>query len=87
MKLILDTTDADNSAQFLSNGGICFAICDTHAGGTWTLQIQSPGDEWVDSSNVLFTSKDVFQFRVPQGLECRFNGGTTGARIYINNIR
>ena len=85
-RLMLDTGDSV-SDEFLSPGGIIFAHCDTHAGGTWVLQLKSPGDEWTDADDVSFADVDILQFRVPQGALCRFNGGSAGARIYVSGAR
>lgn len=89
MKLVLDLTDAGPSAAFSSSGGVSYAFCDTHTGGTWTLQIESPGGNWIDmegDGGVEFTDTGLLGFRLHQGASIRFNGGTTGARIYASNV-
>ena len=54
MLRVLDTTDANGSAfttSLFSGSERTYlqAICDTHAGGTWTLQARVPGGAWVDT--------------------------------------
>ena len=86
MKLVLDTTDASPGPEFTVAGGWCHAICDTHTGGTWTLEVLSLGGIWVADDSVEFDGVDVLQFRPASGQLCRFAGGDTGARIECNNI-
>ena len=86
MRLVLSATDATPGNGFTLAGGWSFAICDTHTGGTWMLQVQSPGEVWVDIDTVAFDEAGMIQFRTPAGQLCRFAGGTTGARIYCDNV-
>ena len=71
MRLVLDATESI-SAEFRLSGGISFAQCDLHNGGTWSLQLKSPSGEWVTEESIAFTKKDYYQFRTPVGAVCRF---------------
>ena len=86
MRLVLSAAKATPGNSFTVAGGWCFAVCDTHTGGTWTLQMQSQGGVWLDIDTVAFDETGVIQFRVPTGALCRFAGGSTGARIYCDNV-
>ena len=85
MRLVLDTTDASPGPEFTVAGGWHWAECDTHVGGTWTLQVQSAGGVWIEADDVEFSGMDILRFQLYAGALCRFNGGSTGARIYCTN--
>ena len=86
MEPVLDTTQDSPSNEFTSRGGILFAMCDRHAGGTWVLEVLSAGETWVGADDVSFSDVDILQFRTPVGMRCRFVGGDTGGRIYVSNV-
>lgn len=85
MRLVLSAAKATPGNSFTLAGGITYAHCDTHNGGTWTLQVQSPGNVWTDT-DVEFDGVGLQKFDTPQGQLCRFAGGMTGARIYCTNV-
>ena len=85
MRLVLSAAKASPGNSFTLAGGITYAHCDTHTGGTWTLQVQSPGGVWTDT-DVEFDGVGLQSFDTPQGQLCRFAGGATGARIYSTNV-
>ena len=85
MRLVLSAAKASPGNSFTLAGGITYAHCDTHTGGTWTLQIQSPGGVWTDVDPE-FTGTGILKFDTHQGALCRFAGGSTGARIYCTNV-
>ena len=57
-----------------------------HAGGTWTLQAESPDGDWVDT-NVTFTA-DGIQSNIifEQGISYRLNGGSAGAKAWVSEF-
>ena len=71
-KRVLDTTQDSPSDEFVSLSGQMHAVCDTHAGGDWTLEFKSPGDTWVEmQDDVVFDDEDgshtgSFHHRVPR---------------------
>lgn len=85
MQLVLSASKASPGNSFTLAGGVAFAHCDTHNGGTWALEVQSPGGVWTDA-DVEFTGVGIQRFYTHQGALCRFSGGTTGARIYCTNV-
>ena len=87
MEVVLDTADATPGDAFqLQSGGYQYALCDTHVGGTWTLQLQSPGGVWIDT-DLEFAAVGVQSFDVPHsGGNFRFSGGMMGAKIYCTGV-
>ena len=87
MLRVLDTTDANGSAfttSLFSGSERTYlqAICDTHAGGTWTLQARVPGGAWVDTDTT-FAAAGLARWAAADDFHYRFRGGTTGARITV----
>ena len=65
-----------------AGGGLGLIVLDSHAGGTWTLQIESPGGEWV-ATDVTFDDDGIKAgFVTAIGLRYRLAGGTAGARAW-----
>ena len=88
MELVLDTTDATPGPEFRLLGGddnAMFAHCDTHTGGTWTLQVKSPAGVWTDT-DAEFDGTGLQVFDMPRPAVCRWVGGSTGARIYCTGV-
>ena len=86
MKLILDTTDTV-SRIFRASGGVAVLHCTVHNGGTWELELEHPDQNgWTALDDVTITKEDAIRFYTPQGVRFRFNGGTTGARIYVQGV-
>lgn len=85
--LVLDTTKDSPSDVFVmaANSERAFALCDTHNGGVWTLQVQSPEDVWLDTDVEIDSTTGPLAFFIPPGSICRFSGGTTGARIWVTD--
>ena len=84
--LILDTTDASPSAEFTAGSGQPSVFCDIHAGATWTLEYHSPGGEWI-AQDTDITDTGWQRFYAPLGITCRFTGGTTGDRLYVQGAQ
>ena len=85
MRLVLSAAKVTPGSSFTLAGGVTYAHCDTHAGGTWTLQMKSRGGLWTNS-DVNFTGTGIQKFDTNTGALCRFAGGATGARIYCTNV-
>ena len=86
MATVLDITDDNTGSEFTLAGGWAWAHCDTHTGGTWTLQVKSPGEVWTDADDVAFTGVDIIRFQMYPGALCRFHGGSSGGRIYCTSV-
>ena len=84
LSLVLDTTDASPSGTFVLAGGTTFIKCDTHTGGTWTLQSQSPAGVWEATDVTIDSTVAEHGFTARPGMICRLNGGTTGARMWVS---
>ena len=86
MTLVLSAAKSSPGNMFTLGGGRTYAQCDTHAGGTWTLQMQSTGKVWTDVEDVTFDGTGVQQFSRPRARCAVGPGGMTGARIYSTNV-
>ena len=84
LSLVLDTTDASPSDKFLLAGGRTFFKCDTHTGGTWALQSQSPEDVWEATDVEIDSTVAELGFTARPGMICRLHGGATGARVWVS---
>ena len=82
---VLSEGDASPGGTFTLSGGIQYAHCDLHTGGTWTLQVQSPGGVWTDAGGS-FDAVGIKKFETHTGALCRWAGGTTGARIWSTGV-
>ena len=85
MTEILSSDDATGTA-FTATGGNSTILVDTHAGGVWTLQVESPGGVWIDS-DISFTGTGIQDLTTVAGLSYRLNGGMTGARAFAAPVR
>ena len=90
---ILDVTDAIGQTfrlvdQLTLPGTTYFVLgrqeilVDLHVGGTWTLQIESPGGIWIDT-DITFVDVGVKALWVTQSARYRLTGGVPGARAYV----
>ena len=85
-EVLATTRDSPGESFDLPSGGTQSIECDTHNGGTWTLQKMSEGGTWIDT-DVDFTGVGIQFFHVPAGgASYRMNGGTTGARVYCTGV-
>lgn len=64
--------------------GDCWAqtLFDTHAGGTWTLQVSRDGSTWVDS-DITHTAVGVKAWSASMAWLYRLHGGTVGAVAHV----
>ena len=97
MRMILDTTDTSPGSVFMVRGGAPTytgpqdilsrqqVLVDTHTGGTWTLQVESPEGIWVDT-DITFDDVGVKAYWATQELKYRLNGGAPGARAWSTGV-
>lgn len=85
-KQILLNTEA-TSQTFSGYTGICQLTITDHAGGTWTLQRQSPvqASHWIDL-DVTFAAEGAKVFYASPNTTYRVHGGTAGATGWIIEI-
>ena len=85
-KQVLTDTQA-TSTVFSGYTGIVQLTVTDHAGGTWTLQRQSPSDSthWIDL-DVTFASEGAKVFYASSNTSYRVHGGTVGATAWIIEI-
>lgn len=82
MKQVLHATQTTSDVWTSTGAGDI--ILDSHAGGTWTLQVESPGGNWIDT-DVTWTDDGIkTTFKQTQGLRYRITGGTAGARAWTD---
>lgn len=83
-----DQTTSDEFGP--ASGNLLYGTCilTDHAGGTWTLQVQSPDGVWVTPGNpVTFTKDDIYSnIRFARDLKYRLHGGTAGAKAWISEF-
>ena len=87
MRQFLDITQATSEAHEAAGTRYSGTIFLTdHAGGTWTLQAQSPDGDWVDT-NVTFKDNGIQSSIIfEQGIHYRLAGGTVGAKAWISEF-
>ena len=82
MTQVLFATESESDPFNFPADGAGKILLDGHQGGTWTLQIQSPLGNWLDT-DITFSenggSPDIIPFR----LSYRLTGGTVGAQAWI----
>lgn len=85
--LVLDTTDDSPGPEFIMSAPSerAFLMCDTHTGGTWTMENESPEGTWLETDIEIDSTTGPYVFYMPPGSVCRFTGGTTGARIWVTD--
>ena len=81
MKQVLSSIQS-TSDEWTSNGQIGSLIVDSHAGGTWQLELRSPAGNWI-ATDITFMDVGAKDFRHPAGLRFRLTGGTAGAEAWI----
>lgn len=62
----------------------CGILLANYAGGTWSLEVQNPGDEndWIPAGTA-FEQNDVVPFWGFPDFTYRLNGGTAGATAWV----
>ena len=80
--IVLDTTDASPSDPFKLDSGPFCALCEVHEGGKWVLESRVGDGDWVPS-DVSFNKTGQCNFWPALGLDYRFAGGSTGAKIRV----
>lgn len=83
MTVLTDTQTTGD--EFVLDGGPAVAILDGHSGGTWTLQVKGPSDDWVDT-DVEWTANGIFAFMAAPGATYRVTGGTAGATVECRGV-
>ena len=78
-------TDAA-SREFHVKGTVAFVMLTKHAGGTWTVEMKSPDDEWVDIDQD-FDGNGVKAIHAENDLAYRVTGGTQGATAWVIDNR
>ena len=83
MKQVLNEVQT-TSDEFQLPGGTTLITLNPYVSGTWTLQMQTPDDEWVPYSDVTF--KDVGQkaFVSVFGPLYRITAGGAGSKAWVS---
>lgn len=84
MKKILDIDETTSSGMVVVRSQV-FIVCDIHTGGTWTMQIQTPGKTWLDT-DVTFDSTAILETSLYYNAYIRFTGGNVGAQIWASGL-
>ena len=87
LNLILSDTQTTSDTHEAAGGRYSGTVFLTgHAGGTWTLQAESPDGDWI-ATNVTFTA-DGIQSNIifEEGVRYRLTGGTVGAKAWISSF-
>ena len=71
------------SETFASAGTRMTLLIDTHAGGVWQLERNTPLGNWVAVSGLELSANGEWNFWTGQGAEYRLAGGTVGAHAWI----
>lgn len=85
---ILTATQA-NGRVFKMGGGPWAIKLKNHAGGTWVLQVRTPGEtdaDWVDT-DVDFTDNGIKFYNSSNEFEYRMSGGSLGATAECADAR
>ena len=85
-KRILDATETEGSLFYHPGNMLVSILLSDHAGGTWTLQKQTPDGAWVDLGGDLgveFDSDGEQFFYGTPILPYRLTGGTVGAKAWV----
>ena len=86
MRQILEDTEIEGSAfRTLANTEHTIVL-DRHAGGTWTLQLLTPENRYVNVNGYSWDGSAAENFRLPAGSILRIAGGSAGAVAYVGSV-
>ena len=80
MRQVLFDNETESQPFNFRSAGASILLSD-HAGGTWTLQIESPSGVWVDT-DLTFT-EDGGEPLLILPLSYRLSGGSAGAKAWV----
>ena len=80
---VLEATQ-QTGRTFRVSGPVGQIILRLHQGGTWTLQVQAPDGEWVNT-DIIWTSDGVQSFDSQLEWLYRLNGGNSGAMAWFTD--
>ena len=78
---ILEITETTGS-MIIGFGGWYNVLLDTHKGGTWVLQQESPIGNWIDS-DLTFDDSGTKIYLLSAAYQYRLTGGMVGAQAWI----